>query len=103
MAIDRGFLAILEAKPGKGDELGDFLRTGRDLAPDLPAAEPDIRPLDVLAVKGPKPGRPPRLSRSAPKCSRFVVELSGPIFTVPRFHPGLAPRSAQDVVTWCRP
>jgi quinol monooxygenase YgiN len=32
MAIDRGLLAILHAKPGKGDELGTFLKQGRDLA-----------------------------------------------------------------------
>ncbi len=32
MAIDRGLLALLEAKPGKGDELGAFLRSGRELA-----------------------------------------------------------------------
>jgi quinol monooxygenase YgiN len=36
MAIDRGLLALLEAKPGKGDELGAFLVKGRELA----AAEP---------------------------------------------------------------
>jgi len=32
MAVDRGLLALLEAKPGKGDELGDFLKQGRELA-----------------------------------------------------------------------
>jgi quinol monooxygenase YgiN len=32
MAIDRGLLAILKAKPGKGDELGAFLERGRELA-----------------------------------------------------------------------
>ena len=32
MAVDRGLLAILEAKPGKGDELASFLRQGRALA-----------------------------------------------------------------------
>ena len=32
MAVDRGLLALLEAKPGKGDELADFLRKGRELA-----------------------------------------------------------------------
>ena len=32
MAIDRGLLAILEAKPGKGDDLAEFLRQGRALA-----------------------------------------------------------------------
>jgi quinol monooxygenase YgiN len=98
MAIDRGLLALLEAKAGKGDELGAFLKQGRELAaaedgtvtwyafrisettygifdtfeseedrqahlngeipkalgqvaPDLLASDPDIRPIDVLAVK----------------------------------------------------
>ena len=32
MAVDRGLLALLEAKPGKGDDLADFLRKGRELA-----------------------------------------------------------------------
>jgi quinol monooxygenase YgiN len=32
MTIDRGLLALLEAKPGKEDELADFLRQGRELA-----------------------------------------------------------------------
>ena len=32
MTIDRGLLALLEAKPGKGEELADFLRQGRQLA-----------------------------------------------------------------------
>lgn len=32
MGIDRGLLAILRAKPGKGDELGAFLKRGRELA-----------------------------------------------------------------------
>ena len=32
MAIDRGLLAFLNAKPGKGDELGAFLKQGRELA-----------------------------------------------------------------------
>jgi quinol monooxygenase YgiN len=98
MAVDRGLLALLEAKPGKGDELADFLRKGRELAaaepgtvtwyafrisettygifdtfdgedgrqahlngqipavlgqvaPELLAEDPNIRPLDILAVK----------------------------------------------------
>jgi quinol monooxygenase YgiN len=98
MAVDRGLLALLEAKPGKGDELAEFLREGRELAAaepgtatwyafrisdttygifdtfegedgrqahlngeipaalgqvgaDLLAGDPDIRPIDVLAVK----------------------------------------------------
>ena len=98
MTIDRGLLAILHAKPGKGDELGAFLKRGRELAaqeegtvnwyafrldaatygifdtfeseearqahvngripaalekvgPDLLAEAPDIKPIDVLAVK----------------------------------------------------
>ena len=32
MAVDRGLLALLEAKPGKGDELAAFLEQGRALA-----------------------------------------------------------------------
>ncbi|MEV0948647.1 antibiotic biosynthesis monooxygenase [Rhodococcus sp. NPDC049939] len=32
MAIDRGILALLEAKPGKGEELAAFLEQGRALA-----------------------------------------------------------------------
>ncbi len=98
MSVDRGLLALLEAKPGKSDELAAFLQQGRELAvaeegtvtwyafkisdttygifdtfegeqgrqahlngqipaalgqvgPDLLAADPDIRTVDVLAVK----------------------------------------------------
>lgn len=98
MAIDRGVLAILEAKPGKGDALAAFLAQGRELAAaeagtvtwyafrisdttygifdtfateddrdahlngripqalgevaaDLLAGDPDIRRIDVVAVK----------------------------------------------------
>lgn len=36
MSVDRGLLALLEAKPGKGGELAAFLEQGRALA----AAEP---------------------------------------------------------------
>jgi quinol monooxygenase YgiN len=32
MSVDRGLLAILEAKPGKGDDLAAFLTAGRELA-----------------------------------------------------------------------
>jgi len=32
MTVDRGLLALLEAKPGKGAELADFLKQGRELA-----------------------------------------------------------------------
>lgn len=32
MAVDRGLLALLEAKPGKGGELAAFLKAGRELA-----------------------------------------------------------------------
>jgi quinol monooxygenase YgiN len=32
MAVDRGVLAILEAKPGKGEDLASFLRQGQALA-----------------------------------------------------------------------
>jgi quinol monooxygenase YgiN len=98
MAVKLGLLARLEAKPGKGDELGAFLKGGRalavaeegtvtwyafklddthygifdtfetedarqahingeipkalaEVANDLLASEPDIRPIDVIAVK----------------------------------------------------
>lgn len=36
MSIDRGLLALLEAKPGKGDELAAFLEQGRALAAEEP-------------------------------------------------------------------
>ena len=96
--ISLGLLAVVEAKPGKGEELGAFLQAGRELAAaepgtvtwyafklgdttygifdtfetedarqahvngeipralgevasDLLAKEPDIRPIDVIAVK----------------------------------------------------
>jgi quinol monooxygenase YgiN len=98
MTVRLGVLALLEAKPGKGDDLAKFLEAGRELAvaeggtvtwyafkvsdttygifdtfetddartahltgpipqalgqvgPDLLAADPDIRLVDVLAVK----------------------------------------------------
>jgi hypothetical protein len=43
MSPTLGVLALLEAKPGMGDDLGKFLEGGRDLA----AAEPGtVRALD---------------------------------------------------------
>ena len=98
MSVKTGLLALLEAKPGKGEELAAFLEQGRALAaeeqgtvtwyafrvsdttygifdtfedeegrqahlggripealgqvgPDLLATDPDIRPVDVIAVK----------------------------------------------------
>lgn len=98
MSVKTGLLALLEAKPGKGEELAAFLEQGRALAaeeqgtvtwyafrvsdttygifdtfedeegrqahlggripealgqvgPDLLAKDPDIRPVDVIAVK----------------------------------------------------
>jgi quinol monooxygenase YgiN len=98
MSVSLGLLALLEAKPDKGDDLASFLQAGRDVAvaetgtvtwyafklsdttygifdtfespagreahlsgeipkalaevgPDLLAKEPDIRLVDVVAVK----------------------------------------------------
>jgi quinol monooxygenase YgiN len=98
MAVKLGLLALLEAKPGKGDDLARFLESGRALAvaeegtvtwyafkisdtsygifdtfetedarqahingqipkalaevgAELLATDPDIRPIDILAVK----------------------------------------------------
>jgi hypothetical protein len=61
MAVKLGILALLEAKPGKGDDLADFLRSGRELSlreeelgragPKLLASDPDIRTVEILAVK----------------------------------------------------
>jgi hypothetical protein len=98
MAVKLGLLALLEAKPGKGDDLARFLESGRALAvaeegtvtwyafkisdtsygifdtfetedgrlahingeipralaevgAELLATDPDIRPIDLLAVK----------------------------------------------------
>lgn len=97
MPVKLGLLALLEAKPGRGDELGAFLESGRELAAaedgtvtwyafkitqttygifdtfeteearqahlegaipealgkiaaDLLALDPDIRPLEILAL-----------------------------------------------------
>ncbi|HTW21572.1 MAG TPA: antibiotic biosynthesis monooxygenase [Mycobacteriales bacterium] len=98
MSVQLGILALLESKPGKGDELAAFLEAGRELAvaergtvtwyafkisdssygifdtfetdggrdahlngpipealgkvgPDLLASDPDIRTVDIVAVK----------------------------------------------------
>jgi quinol monooxygenase YgiN len=98
VAVTLGILAQLKAKPGKGNELGAFLESGRAIAaaeegtmtwyafklddstygifdtfesedarqahingeipralgavgPDLLAGDPDIRPVDIIAVK----------------------------------------------------
>ena len=98
MTVKLGILALLDAKPGKGDELREFLEGGRSIAvaeegtvtwyafkvsdttfgifdtfetedarqahltgeipkalgqvaPDLLAKDPDIRPIDIVAVK----------------------------------------------------
>jgi len=98
MTVQLGLLALLEAKPGRGDDLASFLQAGRELAvaeegtvtwyafkisdtsygifdtfeteearadhlggqipqalsqvgPDLLASDPDIRTIDVIAVK----------------------------------------------------
>jgi len=98
MNVTHGLLALLEAKPGMGEQLADFLRQGRAIAaeeegtvtwyafrlsettygifdtfndedgrqahlggripealgtvgPELLAKDPDIRPVDILAVK----------------------------------------------------
>jgi quinol monooxygenase YgiN len=98
MSVEFGLLALLESKPGRGDDLGDFLVAGRALAaaetgtvtwyafkisetqygifdtfeseegrqahlageiptalgqvaPDLLQKDPDIRTVDVIAVK----------------------------------------------------
>jgi hypothetical protein len=46
MSVKLAFLALLEARGWKGGELGDFLRSGRELA-----VAPSIQPVDVIAVK----------------------------------------------------
>jgi quinol monooxygenase YgiN len=98
MSVTLGIFALLEAKPDKGDDLGAFLKAGRELAaaepgtvtwyafkvsdttygifdtfetedarqahlngeipkalaqygPELLAKDPDIRPVEILAVK----------------------------------------------------
>ena len=97
MTVQLGLLALLESKPGKGDDLAAFLQAGRELAaaeegtvtwyafkisdtygifdtfetkdgrdahlggqipqalgqvaPDLLASDPDIRTIDIIAVK----------------------------------------------------
>jgi hypothetical protein len=69
MALTFGLLATLRAKPGKELELADFLVQGQALdgrqahlngqipqalgqvGPDLLAADPDIKPVGVLASK----------------------------------------------------
>jgi hypothetical protein len=48
MTVTRGLLALLEAKPGKGGEITKALAT---VGPDLLAGDPDIRTVEVPAVK----------------------------------------------------
>jgi hypothetical protein len=48
MAVDCGLVACQEAKPGKEQELAEFLQKGRELAA---AEDPDIRTTGILAVK----------------------------------------------------
>jgi hypothetical protein len=57
MTVRLGLFALLEAKPGKGDELAAFLEAGQipqtlaQVGPDLLAADPDIRAVEIVAVK----------------------------------------------------
>jgi hypothetical protein len=57
MSVKTGLLALLEAKPGKGEEGRQAHLGGKipealgQVGPDLLAKDPDIRPVDVIAVK----------------------------------------------------
>ena len=41
---------MLEAKPGKGDDLGAFLQAGRDLAAKA-LERPHVRPMDMTGTR----------------------------------------------------
>jgi hypothetical protein len=54
MAPKLGILALLEAKADKSEEVATFLEQGRALAEvggDLFAKDPDIKLVDLIAVK----------------------------------------------------
>lgn len=49
MSIKLGILALLEAKPERGDDLAGFLEQGRAIAAS--GEGPEIRPAKIVAVK----------------------------------------------------
>ena len=67
MTVKLGLLALLEAKPGKGDELGAFLEAGRALAVQeagtvtwyaFKISDTDVRHLRLVRDRG-RPPSPP--------------------------------------------
>ena len=85
MTVDRGLLALLEAKPGKGEELAAFLEQGRALAAEetgtvtwyaFRISETTYGIFDTFGTR--RAGRRTSTARSRPRSPRSARTCSRP-------------------------